>query len=312
MTAAVECWQWMLTARPDLKLRFLQEMFAAWQYTVDKRIGLFSVEDNQINPLAVYEGCKLGPNPPIVKPHEIWVSFIIELIGTTKYCCQETVEMVGLLLHRSLPMCVGTANDELHLNRNIAAVGVRFKLLSCGLNLLEGDIFPKSLSKDVLRERVHCNCLDYFCRARQSPTQELEQLKEDIATLIRFWKLIHSDIKYLSTTKEETDLEIIRHSQVIALPSFVNHESFGTFIPTGSDFAKSSTSTWINTVPHSTSSNNMSKRSIRSKRFDIKNICVKDYIRKRNLILELLVVELELLLVSNMFLLLLITVMLLY
>ncbi|XP_011502431.1 PREDICTED: phosphatidylinositol 4-kinase alpha-like [Ceratosolen solmsi marchali] len=298
MMTAVECWQWMLTARPDLKLRFLQEMFSAWQYTVDKRMGLFSIEDDQVNPLAVYEGCKLEPNPPIVKPHEIWISFIIELVETTKSCCQETVEMVGLLLHRSLPMCVGAANDEPHLNRHIAAVGVRFKLLSCGLNLLQGDILPKSLNKDILRERIHCNCLDYFCRTKQSPTQELEQLREDIGTLIRFWKLIHSDKKYLSKSNGETDLEIIRHSQVNTLPSFLSHESVNaSFVPTGNEFAKSCNTTWINTIPHSISSNNISKRSNRSKRFDIKNICVKDYIRKRNIILELLVVEIELLLV---------------
>lgn len=28
---AVECWQWLVTARPDLELRFLQEMLTAWQ-----------------------------------------------------------------------------------------------------------------------------------------------------------------------------------------------------------------------------------------------------------------------------------------
>lgn len=34
MTTAVECWQWLVTARPDLELQFLQEMFAAWQVTI--------------------------------------------------------------------------------------------------------------------------------------------------------------------------------------------------------------------------------------------------------------------------------------
>lgn len=140
LTTAVDCWQWILTARPDLKLRFLQEMLAAWQYTVDKRMGVFSPELEDVSPLAVYEGCKLGPNPPYVKPHEIWVGFLVELIETGKYCCQETVEMIALLLHRSLPISVGQ-NDG--LNRHVVAVGVRFKLLSCGLLLLQGDILPK-------------------------------------------------------------------------------------------------------------------------------------------------------------------------
>lgn len=47
----------------------------------------------------------------------------------------------------------------------------------------------RTLSKNVLRERVYCNCLDYFCRDRQVPTQELEQLREDLVTLIRFWQV---------------------------------------------------------------------------------------------------------------------------
>ena len=26
----VECWNWLLSARPDLEMKFLQEMIAAW------------------------------------------------------------------------------------------------------------------------------------------------------------------------------------------------------------------------------------------------------------------------------------------
>lgn len=143
MTTAVECWQWILTVRPDLKLRFLQEMFVAWQYTVDKRMGLFALDEEEVSPLAVYEGCKLGSNPPQVKPHDIWVTFIVELIETAKYCCQETVDMIVTLLHRSLPMTVGVSGEEPGMSRHVAAVGVRFKLLSCGLLLLQGDILPR-------------------------------------------------------------------------------------------------------------------------------------------------------------------------
>ncbi|XP_023247195.1 phosphatidylinositol 4-kinase alpha isoform X2 [Copidosoma floridanum] len=286
MTAAVECWQWILTARSDLKLRFLQEMLAAWQYTVDKRLGLFSVDEEQVSPLAVYEGCQLGPKPPMIKPHEIWVSFIIEIVDTAKYCCQESVEMVALLLHRSLPMNVGANNEEPQLSRHVAAVGARFKLLSLGLLLLQGDTLPRSLSKNVLRERVYCNCLDYFCRERQTPTQELDQLRENIGTLIRFWQAMHSEKKYLMMTSGEAELEL------------VSHESLGSSgTATGNELAKSPASSWINTLPLSASNNTLSKRSNRSKRLATSTVYVKDYIRKRNLILELLAVEIEMLLV---------------
>ncbi|KAK0074484.1 hypothetical protein PV325_008278, partial [Microctonus aethiopoides] len=295
MLTAVECWQWILTARPDLKLRFLQEMFAAWQYTVDKRMGLFSLQKEDVNPLAVYEGCKLEPNPPYVKPHEIWVSFIHELIDTAKYSCQETVEMIAMLLHRSLPMTVGAVSTEPSLNRHVAAVGARFNLLCCGLILLQGDTLPKSLNKNILRERIYCNCLDYFCRERQLPTQESDQLHDDIVTLLRFWQVMHSDKKYLMMTGEvDFGMSIEQHTNLGAIEG---QSSYNSLTPMPRDLMKQQGGAgWISTVPLSASSNALSKRSNRSKRIMHTNVFVKDYIKKRNLILELLAVEIELLL----------------
>ncbi|XP_076762003.1 phosphatidylinositol 4-kinase III alpha isoform X5 [Xylocopa sonorina] len=300
MTTAVECWQWILTVRPDLKLRFLQEMFVAWQYTVDKRMGLFAPDEEEVNPLAVYEGCKLGPHAPQVRPHDIWVTFIVELIETAKYCCQETVDMIVILLHRSLPMTVGASGEEPGMSRHVAAVGVRFKLLSCGLLLLQGDILPRTLSKNVLRERIYCNCLDYFCRDRQVPTQELEQLHEDLVTLIRFWQVMHSDKKYLVMTGNDSEFEMLT-PQSYSTGGFGPSETISSLSTalgtTSTEFSKTPTSVWINTVPMSTSTNTLSKRSNRSKRVMNANVFVKDYIKKRNLILELLAVEIEMLLV---------------
>lgn len=36
-------------------------------------MGLFAKDIEQVSPLAVYEGCTLEPNPPFVKPHDVWV-----------------------------------------------------------------------------------------------------------------------------------------------------------------------------------------------------------------------------------------------
>jgi phosphatidylinositol 4-kinase len=57
---------------------------------------------------------------------------------------------------------------------------------------------------------------------------------------------------------------------------------------TPGDFTRPATG-WINTVPLSASSNTLSKQSTRSKRIVNADEFVKDYIKKRNLILELLV-----------------------
>lgn len=74
------------------------------------------------------------------------------------------------------------------------------RLLTCGLSLLQGDVLPRSLSKNVLRERIYCNCLDYFCCPSRCPTQRGAELREDILVLIRFWQTMHSDRKYLKAS----------------------------------------------------------------------------------------------------------------
>lgn len=60
----------------------------------------------------------------------------------------------------------------------------------------------------------------------------------------------------------------------------------------GSDLPRpNSASGWINTVPLSASTNTLSKRSGRTKRHgNTGDLFVKDYIKKRNLILDLLVI----------------------
>lgn len=125
MRTAVECWQWLITAKPELEIRFLQEMVSAWNCTVQKRLGLFCITESLTNPLAAYEGCKLEPDPPFVKPHGIWVQFICDLIDTIKYSSYEKVEMLASLIHRSLSMCVG--NEPPCQTRHVSAIGVRFK-----------------------------------------------------------------------------------------------------------------------------------------------------------------------------------------
>lgn len=43
-------------------------------------MGLFSIQEEEVSPLAVYEGCVLEPKPPFIKPHDVWLQVIIFLI----------------------------------------------------------------------------------------------------------------------------------------------------------------------------------------------------------------------------------------
>nr|XP_034827599.1 phosphatidylinositol 4-kinase alpha isoform X3 [Maniola hyperantus] len=298
VTTAAECWQWLSTARPDLELRLLQEIFMAWQCTVDRKMGLFSKQTEEISPLAAYEGAKLEPRPPFVAPHAVWVRYLCEVAETAKYNSLEKVEMLASLLHRSLPVTVGDIRD--HINRHVEAAGVRFRLLSCGLSLLQGDILPRSLARNILRERVYSACLDYFCRGLQCPAKMSGSLREDIMSLIKFWQLMHSDKKYLKSSDIGAEFELMGPSS--------NQSIYTSNSPTdnrssvnSSDMGNRQTTGWINTVPMSTTTLSSGagsvagKRSIRSMKPPAKSLdpFVKDYVRKRNLILELMAVEIE-------------------
>ncbi|CAG9126168.1 unnamed protein product [Plutella xylostella] len=309
-----------------LELRLLQEIFAAWQCTVDRKMGLFAVKEPDTNPLAVDEDVKLEPAPPFVAPHAVWVRYLCEVAETAKYnsqekvemlamllhslLCkrvvaetakynsQEKVEMLAMLLHRCLPITVGDKRD--HINRHVDAVGVRFRLLSCGLSLLQGDILPRSLARNILRERVYSACLDYFCRGLQCPSRTSGVLREDIISLIKFWQLMHSDKKYLKTSDVGAEFDLMppssRQSVYTSMSPTDNRSSVNS-----SDIGSRHTTGWINTVPLSTTTLGSGAGSIAGKRSNRsvkptskpQDTFVKEYVRKRNLILELMAVEIE-------------------
>lgn len=284
---AVECWQWILTAREDLELSFIREMVLAWQITFEKKIGLFSEELEVTSPLAAHEGCRLVPKPINVKPHIIWLDLLSEMVDTAKYCNRDKVEMLCMLVHRCLPIDKNTKQ-----NRNISTVGCRFKLLQCGLSLLQGNTIPKSLARNILRERIYFHALDYFCAAPMCPSQSREDLLEDITTLMIFWQTMRSEKKHLMTS-EMSDYELAPSatSQNLTVAKSLNADSISM---AGSDVARSTSGTagWYNTIPHSTST--LSKRAARPKRgAGLKDTYDKDYMKKRNLILELLAVEID-------------------
>lgn len=100
-----------------------------------------------------------------------------------------------------------------------------YRLLTCGLSLLQGEILPKGLAKNVLRERIYCSCLDYFCQPQKCPTQSSAALREDIIVLARFWQNMHSDKKYL---KESIvgDFDVYRPSGLLNLLNMLNEKKF--------------------------------------------------------------------------------------
>jgi phosphatidylinositol 4-kinase len=104
----------------------------------------------------------------------------------------------------TLPFDVGSRKPR--MSRHPAAAGTRYRLLQCALSLLQGDMLARSLSKNLLRERVYQTCLDYFCCRPQCPNKKrMPELREDALAMIRFWHTMHSDKKYLKQSLVGTD-----------------------------------------------------------------------------------------------------------
>lgn len=154
----VASWKWILAARVDLEMQLTEEIIAAWNSTIDRQLGIFSPDPPQANPLSPYEGTIFVPSPPYIGAHELWIKFICERVEIAKYSSLDLVDMFANMFHRSLSIAVGKCRNS----RHVAAVGSRFRLLTCALSLVQGDSLPRSVGKSVLRERVYAAAFDYF------------------------------------------------------------------------------------------------------------------------------------------------------
>lgn len=289
----ISAWKWLLSARPDLELVFIKEMAAAWVATVDKKLGLFSPDLHADNSCSLFESGDSSPDQPYLGPHIEWVNFLNERIEIAKYSSTDQIEIFVNLLHRSLHISVGRQN---YSSRVISTIGTRFRLLNCGLSLVQGDTLINSVSKFVLRERIYSAAIDYFCGPQICPSQRGPELREDIASLIKFWQSLLADKKYLRTTLADfpiSDNASVRiHLQVeqdrdnISLyPNRVTPISWMNQPPVGSSA----------TLTKRGSSYKLGGSQYHKNRDNFSDTFLKDYAKKRNLILLLLANEIELL-----------------
>ncbi|XP_052243319.1 phosphatidylinositol 4-kinase alpha-like isoform X4 [Dreissena polymorpha] len=280
MKAAVACWEWLLAARPQWSTEFLCEMAAAWQLTIDMRLGIFREDPPRPDPLAKTEGQVLSPDGPFVAPHSIWVKFLQERLEIAKYSSINQVNIFVTLINKSLMLTVG--RNPSHISRHPAALGPRLRLLSMGMSLLQGDTLPNNTCKGVLRERVYNTALDFYAGPVIVPTQRGLELREDVRTLVQFWNLVHSDKKYLNVNIFPTANE----PEPVEDYSSVNQMTISS-----ADFAQSKK--WLMNI--NSGVNTLSKKSAGSRKAqDPNNAYMKDYLRKRNLLLSMLTSSVEL------------------
>nr|KAG5713260.1 hypothetical protein BaRGS_007787 [Batillaria attramentaria] len=265
MSMSVACWDWILAARPDISMEFLCEMAAAWQMCVDRRFGIFAEDAPRPDPLAKREDMVLAPNPPYVAPHQIWTKFLLERVEIAKYSSESQVEVLTCLLNKSLSISVGKTPPP--ISRHSAALGPRFRLLTMGLSLLQGDVLPNTAAKSVLRERVYAATLDYFCKD--------QELRNDIIILVKFWQMMHADKKYLTTS-------------IVPFSDTMSHGANTLTISNVHNDMRAQGGGWMNTMNSSMSTYSKRSASTSRKAQGTAGGLVKDYIKKRNLILSLL------------------------
>ena len=84
--SAIECWQWLLSSRPGLQLAFMVSMANAWQETVLRKLGIFTPDQDEGDPLAVSEDHVPHPAPPYSQPHRIWIQVRSQMSYFCKKC----------------------------------------------------------------------------------------------------------------------------------------------------------------------------------------------------------------------------------
>ena len=106
-------------------------MVAAWQGTMDARLGMFSEQNKRADVLAVSDSELLAPKPPLVKPHLIWIKYLQETVENVKATKSAFTRNIVSLLFTTFPTTI-PGSDANKLSRDVTVAAARMELASLG------------------------------------------------------------------------------------------------------------------------------------------------------------------------------------
>lgn len=321
-------WNWLLSARPEAHSLFLHEQARAFADSSRFGLGLFEKEnvDMSLSPL-----CRQVERPPPsanFRPHREWIEFIGERCDVASYSSREQLDVLEMMFSQTLSAQIGTGhlhgstacnNSNLtgttkretinQVTRGIEAVGVRFRLLSCVLGMVQQDACLLRPTNVLIRQRVYSSAFHYFTMAPQGPTQAEEALREDIRLLAKFFDHLKSDKHYMiKETMAKTDKNIVMSSTMSHMQTAFEKSllvTSGGSISTGNNGTPTTTlmlpptTNYANTLTLSQKTMAAATASIRSgKSIEAKlsieeDRRIKTWMKQRNMLMLLVANEIE-------------------
>ena len=208
---AVECWSWLVIARPDVEHLLMYGLSNSWILSVDKKKGIFCDAVSELNPIDVsLEEVHPSSSSPI--PHRIFLDFLHERILVTSNL--KSVSNLFKIFRKSL-----LSNQT----SSPVALGTRFKLLSTILEFVHSGKLGNIVKENVLRELAYQNCLSFYCQrpGHHAPEDE-DYITDDLVILVDFIGQLQKEDKM---EKSSRDPNQTTSSSVVAMSPLVLAES---------------------------------------------------------------------------------------
>ena len=218
VSAAVFCWDWVLSAGKHMEVMLLIEMKAAWGYVIDRQLGLFGGKKQAANtytntakpyttPQQAAFVCEKHPTQlcepyhpashhtpaeqlyESITPHVHWTRFLAIHFKHLASFSRDATNILASMLHKAF------ARSEL-LSSAAQSFGARFRLVALGFHLVQGGGLEYR-DRQLLRDRVYSVAFGWFySRPGWYDVGSVSALKEDVDVILGVRRALQNEDKY--------------------------------------------------------------------------------------------------------------------